>query len=155
MWQIISLVLQTCLICESFPLFVPLAIFWAPLSVKPFSLSQSCVDYADLEVITSIPQTLIWLLRVHLSAKRCFVLDGADTLGFAIASSWSLARNCEQDLVFLFLVSVAWLSVRLAPCWPVLNCRRALFADVHILLADVGICYRLLISTTSRPLFVR
>ena len=155
MRQIISLVLQTCLICVSFPLFVPLAIFWALLSLKPFTISQSCVNYADFEVITSILQTLIWLLHVHSSAKKCFVIDGADTLGFAIVSSLSLARNCEQDPVFLFLVFVAWLSVRLAPCWPALNCRRAIFADVHILLADFGICYRLLTSTTWAPLFVR
>ena len=87
--------------------------------------------------------------------ERCSVPDGADTLDSTISSSLSLTRNCERGSLFLFLVSVAWLSARLAPCWPVLNCRRALSTDVHTLLADFGTYYRLLVFTTSVPLFDR
>ena len=87
--------------------------------------------------------------------ERCSVPDGADTLDSTISNSLSLTRNCERGSLFLFLVSVAWLSARLAPCWPALNCRRALSTDVHTLLANVSTYYPLLVFTTSVHLFGR
>ena len=87
--------------------------------------------------------------------ERCSVPDGANTLDSTILNSLSLTRNCERGSLFLSLVSVAWLSARLSPCWPVLNCRRALSTDVHTLLANVSTYYRLLVFITSVLLFDR